>query len=221
MRAGRRSPRIRASRAGATSTTTSGSSTTPTSTGPSCNDLAAEHPDKLRELVNLWFAEAGANGAFPLGRPVRGRDLQHPASAAHRGRGTATSTGLAPPRSRSGWPSTRRAAPSCIGALVDIPAPGGEGVLFAMGSRFGGHALYVKDSRLHYVNNFLGSEEQMIVGSEDIPTGNNLLLSASFEKEEQRAGPRRRNDDALPRRPQGRGARSEPSWARSPSPVPA
>ncbi len=30
------------------------------------HDLAAEHPDKLRELVNLWFAEAGANDAFPL-----------------------------------------------------------------------------------------------------------------------------------------------------------
>src|SRR3984957_11682391 len=30
------------------------------------HDLAAEQPDKLRELVNLWFAEAGDNGAFPL-----------------------------------------------------------------------------------------------------------------------------------------------------------
>jgi len=39
-----------------------------------------------------------------------------------------------------------------IGALVDIPDAGAEGVLFAMGSRFGGHALYVKDNRLHYVN---------------------------------------------------------------------
>ena len=30
------------------------------------HNLAAEQPDKLRELVNIWFAEAGANGAFPL-----------------------------------------------------------------------------------------------------------------------------------------------------------
>jgi arylsulfatase len=70
-----------------------------------------------------------------------------------------------------------------IGALVDIPAPGAEGVLFALGSRFGGHALYVKDNRLRYVNNFVGAEEQMVVGTEDIPTGENLILSASFEKE--------------------------------------
>jgi arylsulfatase len=30
------------------------------------HDLAAEQPGKLRELVSPWFAEAGANGAFPL-----------------------------------------------------------------------------------------------------------------------------------------------------------
>ena len=30
------------------------------------HDLAKENPDKLRELQNLWFAEAGRNGAFPL-----------------------------------------------------------------------------------------------------------------------------------------------------------
>src|SRR6266542_5879841 len=30
------------------------------------HNLAAEQPEKLRELMNLWFAEAGANIAFPL-----------------------------------------------------------------------------------------------------------------------------------------------------------
>ena len=30
------------------------------------HNLAAEQPEKVRELVNLWYAEAGANGAFPL-----------------------------------------------------------------------------------------------------------------------------------------------------------
>ena len=35
------------------------------------HDLAAELPDKLGEMVHLWFAEAGRNGAFPLDdRPV-------------------------------------------------------------------------------------------------------------------------------------------------------
>ena len=70
-----------------------------------------------------------------------------------------------------------------IGALVDIPGPGAEGVLFAQGARFGGHALYVKDNRLHYVNNFVGMSEQKIDGTQDVPTGLNLILSASFEKD--------------------------------------
>ena len=56
-------------------------------------------------------------------------------------------------------------------------------MLFSMGARFGGHALYVKDNRLHYVNSFVGSIEQQIVGSEDIPTGDQVVLSAAFEKE--------------------------------------
>ena len=30
------------------------------------HNLADEHPEKVRELVALWYAEAGANGAFPL-----------------------------------------------------------------------------------------------------------------------------------------------------------
>ena len=69
-----------------------------------------------------------------------------------------------------------------IGALVDLPAAGAEGVLFAHGSRFGGHALYVKDNRLHYNYNFLGLADQKIVATEDLPTGEGLILSASFDK---------------------------------------
>ena len=55
-------------------------------------------------------------------------------------------------------------------------------MLFALGARFGGHALYVKDNRLVYVNSFVGAEEQRVVGIEDVPTGRNLILAASFEK---------------------------------------
>jgi hypothetical protein len=70
-----------------------------------------------------------------------------------------------------------------IGVQVDIPAPGAQGVLFAHGARFGGHALYVKDNRLHYVYSFVGSFEQKVVADTDLPTGENLILSASFDKD--------------------------------------
>ena len=70
-----------------------------------------------------------------------------------------------------------------IGALVDLPESGAQGVLFSHGSRFGGHSLYVKDNRLHYVNSFVGMFEQVVVATQDLPTGENLILSASFEKD--------------------------------------
>jgi arylsulfatase A-like enzyme len=144
-------------------------------------NLAAEQPDKVRELVNIWFSEAGANGAFPLDdrSAVEILGTPRPQLTAPQTRYTYR-PGTAPVPE---WQAvSTRGRSFVIGALVDIPAPGAEGVLFAFGSRFGGHALYVKNNRLHYVNNFVGTE-QRVVGSEDIPAGRNLILSASFDKE--------------------------------------
>ncbi len=56
-------------------------------------------------------------------------------------------------------------------------------MLFAHGSRFGGHALYVKDNRLHYVYNFVGSFEQKIVADEDVPDGRQPDPVGHFEKD--------------------------------------
>jgi arylsulfatase len=146
------------------------------------HNLAAEHPEKVRELVNLWFAEAGANGAFPLDDRSALEIILTPRPL------------LSPPRDRYVYyPDTAEVPESqsvnirsrsfVIGALVDIPHGKAEGVLFAQGSRFGGHALYVKDNRLHYVNNFVGLTEQKVEATKDLPTGDSQILSASFEKD--------------------------------------
>ena len=145
-------------------------------------NLAAEQPEKLRELVNIWFAEAGANDAFPLDdrSPLEILGTPRPQLSAPKDR-YVYYPDTAPV---SEWQAVNtRNRSFSIGALVDIPAPGAEGVLFAMGARFGGHALYVKNNRLHYVNSFVGALEQQIVATKDIPTGENLILSASFDKE--------------------------------------
>jgi arylsulfatase len=145
------------------------------------HNLAAEQPDKVRELVNLWFAEAGANGAFPLDDRSALEIMITPRPV------------LSPPRNRYVYfPNTADVPESqavnvrnrsyVIGAAVDIDAAGAEGVLFAHGSPFGGHALYVKDNRLHYVYNFVGMGEQKFDATEDIPVGGNVILSASFDK---------------------------------------
>ena len=146
------------------------------------HNLAAEEPEKLRELINLWFAEAGRNGAFPLDDRSALEIILTPRPL------------LSPPRDRYVYfPDTADVPESqsvnirnrsyAIGALVDIPETGAEGVLFAHGARFGGHTLYVKDNRLHYVYNFVGMMEQKIDGTVDLPTGENLILSASFDKD--------------------------------------
>ncbi|HEY4097143.1 MAG TPA: arylsulfatase, partial [Baekduia sp.] len=146
------------------------------------HDLSAEEPERLQELISLWYAEAGANGAFPLDdrsaleilvtprpllSPARNRYIYYP--------------GIADvPESQAVNIRNRSYA---MAARVEIPADGAEGVLFAHGARFGGHALYVKDGRLHYVYSFVGSLEQKIVADQPVPTGEDVVLSAAFEKE--------------------------------------
>jgi len=147
-------------------------------------NLAGDQPGKLRELVSLWYSEAGANGAFPLDdrSAVEIMNTPRPQLTTARSRYVYYPDAAAVPE----WQSVNtRNRSFVIGAVVDIPAPGAEGVVFAIGSRFGGHALYVKGNRLHYVNSFVGSTEQMIVGAEDIPVGENMILSAAFEKDGQ------------------------------------
>jgi arylsulfatase A-like enzyme len=146
------------------------------------HDLSEQEPDRLRELINLWYAEAGANGAFPLDDRGALELLTTPRPMLSRARDRYVYyPGVADvPESQAVNIRNRSFA---VGALVDIPAPGAEGVLFAHGSRFGGHALYVKDNRLHYVNSFVGRVEQKIVSDQRLPTGEQLILSAAFEKE--------------------------------------
>ncbi len=40
-----------------------------------------------------------------------------------------------------------------------------DGVIFAHGSRFGGHALFIKDRKLFYVYNFLGIQPEQVFES--------------------------------------------------------
>jgi arylsulfatase len=146
------------------------------------NNLAGSHPEHVRELVNLWYAEAGKNEGFPLDDRSALEIF------------VAKRPQLSEPRDRYVYFAEHAEVPEAqavvvrgrsfvIGAVVDLPAAGAQGVLFAQGSRFGGHALYVKDNRLHYVNSFVGMAEQMVVATQDLPTGTDLILSASFDKD--------------------------------------
>ncbi len=151
-----------------------------------CHDLAAAEPDRLRDMINLWYAEAGANGAFPLDDrgPVEILTTPRPVLTTPRDRYVYYPDVAEVPESQA---VNIRSRSYSVGALVDIRANRAEGVLFAHGASFGGHALYIKGGRLHYVYSFVGSVAQRVVADEDVPQGENLILAASFDKEGQKA----------------------------------
>ena len=146
------------------------------------HDLAAKESDRLAELIGLWFYEAGVNQAYPLDdrSAVEIITTPRPQLAPHRTRYVYRPGGAEVPESVA---VSIRNRDYSIGALVDLPGPGAAGVLFSHGGRFGGHALYVKDNRLHYVYNFVGSRKQQISATRDLPTGTGLVLAASFTKD--------------------------------------
>lgn len=144
-------------------------------------DLSAEHPDKVRQLVELWFAEAGANGAFPLDdrTPREQLALQRPLPAKPRDTyvyypGTADVP--------EGVAVNIRNRSFLINAELEVDSP--DGVIFAQGSRFGGHALFIKNGALHYCYNFLGTDEQSFVSDRPLPTGS-LSVGVEFTKEDE------------------------------------
>jgi arylsulfatase A-like enzyme len=146
-----------------------------------CHDLASKRPEKLRELVELWWAQAGQYGALPL----ENRNVVEIL--------TTDRPQLTRPRTRYVYyPGTAEVPESVapnvrnrsytIGVEVTIDREDAAGVLFAHGSRFGGHALYVKDRKLRYCYNFVGEREQLVESTMPVPTGH-VILSATFERE--------------------------------------
>jgi arylsulfatase len=146
-----------------------------------CHDVAEQHPDQLKELIDLWWAEADRYQALPLEtrNAVEALTTPRPQLSGPRDRFVYHPGGAGVPESVT--PNIRGRSYT-IAAEVDVDTAEAGGVLFAQGSRFGGHALYVKDGRLKYVYNFIGELVQIIESEETIPTGP-VVLSASFAKE--------------------------------------
>jgi arylsulfatase len=66
---------------------------------------------------------------------------------------------------------------------VEITNPAAGGVIFAHGSRFGGHTVFVKGGKLYYVYNFLGiAPEQQLVSSAPLTKGKHTV-GMEFDRE--------------------------------------
>jgi arylsulfatase len=132
------------------------------------NDLAAKQPEKLREMIERWWGEAGKYNVLPM--DDRGTVRAAEQVSANRPLTMATYYPGAVQTPRSSMPTFRNRSFS-LTADVEIPAGGAEGVLLALGGRFAGFSFFVQNNRLQFAYNFLGLERYSVVATEALPTG--------------------------------------------------
>jgi arylsulfatase A-like enzyme len=136
-------------------------------------NLASQHPEKLKELIAVWFEEAEKNFVLPLDdrTALELLTIQHPLEE--------------PPRTRYIYypgttPIPETAAVNVRGRSYKIIADvyitdKASGVIFAHGSRFGGHVLFIKDRKLYYIYNFLGIKPEQKFVSQRLTSGKHTL----------------------------------------------
>jgi arylsulfatase len=137
-------------------------------------NLADKHPDKLKALIKVWFEEAKKNNVLPLDDRSAAELL-----------GVARPSEEKPRQRYIYYPGTSpvpegvavnvRGRSYKILADVEITDPNCSGVIFAHGSRFGGHALFIKGRKLHYVYNFLGIKPEQKFVSHELKPGKYTL----------------------------------------------
>jgi arylsulfatase A-like enzyme len=136
-----------------------------------CHDLAAAHPEKLGELIDLWFREAERFGVLPV-HSVRSPFSERPSTATRRD--VYVYRPAPTPLSHNSAADTRHRLHTVV-ADVDIPPGGAEGVLLSNGGRFGGYSLFVRDNRLTYVYNMMAEATVSVSSSIEITAGRHLL----------------------------------------------
>jgi len=139
-------------------------------------NLAAQYPDKLKQLIDAWFDEADKNLVLPLDdrTAVEQLGIARPSEEEPRERYIYYPHTAPVPE---GVAVNVRGRSFKIIADVDVKDPAtASGVIFAHGSRFGGHSLFIKGKKLYYVYNFLGiSPEQKFVSSVELKPGKQSL----------------------------------------------
>lgn len=134
-------------------------------------DLSAQRPDKLRELQELFVAEATRYQVFPLDDRVTEREnpqvagrpdlLAGRSSVTYRaGMGRFTEETTVNTKNRS----------HTVSAAIEV-APGGTGVLIAQGGRFGGWSFYLDGGRLCYAYNCYGRDLTTVSSPQPLAAG--------------------------------------------------
>lgn len=121
------------------------------------HDIAADHPEVLARLRELFLVEAAKYQVLPLDDRVTERENPQLAGRLDLigDRSSVTYRGSTRRLIEEATPNVKNRSHAVV-VDVDVPADGGEGVLVAQGGRFGGWALYVLGGRACYVYNYFG-----------------------------------------------------------------
>ena len=131
-------------------------------------DLAASHPERLREMIELWWREAERHQVLPLNHePGRHGDTRHRRVRYEYRPGIGAIPAAMAPNLRN---RSHR-----IIAEVRVGDAGIDGWLCGDGGATGGYGAYVRDGRLHYTHNFLGLHAFTTVAEVPVPRGEHRL----------------------------------------------
>jgi len=139
-------------------------------------DLAAERPDKLAELQQLFDEEARRNNVYPLKEPGQTFGAKFAVHDSLRGTTKMTYTAA---HQRMPERSVVNLKNCSFRITVDITVPAGgcEGVIVAQGGNMAGWSLYVgPDGRPRYHYNWLGHEHYVAVSGTALAPGRHTVV---------------------------------------------
>jgi hypothetical protein len=149
-------------------------------------DLAAANPAKLRQLQDMFVAEAAKHDVFPLDDRLAERlDVTLRPSFFFGRKHVTFYPGMV--RLPEGSAPKTNNVTHAITVPVEIPADGAEGVLVCVGGDTAGWSLYVLNDKLIYHYNWFDTERYEAVSSVPIPSGK-VELKAVFINETDRLG---------------------------------
>jgi arylsulfatase len=147
------------------------------------NNVAAQFPEKLKELQAVFDQEAKKYNVYPLDATFAERADVSIRPSLTRGRTTFTyypGTFRVPEGSA---PDTKNRSFS-ITADVEIPASGAEGVVITQGGRFGGWAMLLEDSKPEFVYAFSNQPQHKYrVASKDKLAAGKHTIKLDFQYE--------------------------------------
>ena len=150
------------------------------------NDLAAQHPEKLAELKELFWEEAEQHNVLPLLAAFSvffGILPPMPTITTHTFYGDVENIA-------SGMIPRVYGHSYAIEAELSVPEQGAEGVIVAEADEMGGFSLWVDEKGLlHHSYSMMGVEQYKQVSTEPIPTGDvTVRMQFDADRQERSAG---------------------------------